>query len=353
MKTVLFFKRNSLEVYVSTSEGPKGKLEFPVEIVKYEEIIDEVKFEALVTSFLQKELGSGQKVVILLSRDVVFQKTVPIKENIVEKDEVEKFTSAIPFDASKAVTVKVNAANGLNLIATNKKLYLPIVTACEKLSSRVESVVPAPIFGVGDAPVLTEKDISQIFKNSKLVEASNFLLTQTEGDLQADQAGSKSFVRDRKNLLFVVFAVLFIVIAVSALVYTKQKRQAVSEKKAVEITQVSPTPAATEESTVSAKDEEVSKEALKIQILNGTGVAGQAQDLADLLKSDGFGEITLGNVSAKGDKKTTVGLKESVSSIIKDEVTKKLEDLFETVEAVTLSESEFDIEITTGNLKPS
>ena len=347
---ILFLKRDSLELYIADSEGPKNRLLFPPEILKYEEILDTAKFESTIASFLQKEIAPNQKVTVLLSPDILFQKTIALKDNNLEESETQKFAGEIPFDSAKTATIKVALEDKVTLIATNKRLYLPIVASVEKLASQVQAVIPASLFGISGTLPLAKNDISQIFGNSKLIHASNFLLSQPDTGLQTDQEGSKSFAKNNKKFLLVIFAVLIIAGGASFL-FIKQNRQAVSPKNEAEITQVSPTPTSAEESTTAAEIEEISKEALKIQILNGTGVEGQAQDLADLLTSDGFSDIILGNSATADNTQTTAAFKDSISQTVKDNFVQKLEAIFETVEAETLQESDFDIEITTGKLK--
>src|SRR3989344_5783413 len=207
-KVILFLKRDSVELYTADGEGPKNRLSFPPEIIKYEEILDEAKFESLIGAFLQKEIAANQKVTILLSPDILFQKTISSPDKTIQESEVQKFADEIPFDISKTATVKIPTTDGLNLIATNKKLYLPIVTACEKLNSQIEAVIPASLFGITKNLPLAKNDIDQILNNSKLVNASNFLLSQPETDPQIDQEGSKSFIKKNKNILFIVLAAL-------------------------------------------------------------------------------------------------------------------------------------------------
>ena len=349
-KVILFLKRDSVELYIADNDGPKNRFPFPPEIIKYEEILDEAKFESLITSFLQKELAPNQKVTILLSPDILFQKTISSPDKTIQESEVKKFTDEIPFDASKTATIKLPTTDGLNLIATNKKLYQSIATAVEKINSEVEAVIPSTLFGITKNLPLTKDDISKITNNSKLANASNFLLSQQDTDSQIDQEGSKSFAKNNKNILLIVFAVLIIIVGIS-FVFIKQKKQAVSPKKVAEITQVSPILTPAEESTTAAEIEEISKNALKIQILNGTGIAGQAQNLADLLSADNFINISLGNSENKQDTSTTVSFKENVAETIRSSLVQKLEEIFETVQVENLQESAFDIEITTGKLK--
>ena len=349
-KVILYLKRDSVELYIENIEGPKNRLSFPPEILKYEEILDEAKFESTIASFLQKEIAPNQKVTILLSPDILFQKTISSPDKTIQESEIKKFTDEIPFDASKTATIKLLTTDGLNLIATNKKLYLSIATSVEKLNSQVEAVIPSTIFGITKNQELAKNDIAQILKNPKLVNASNFLLAQAETDPQFDQEAPKSFAKSKKNIMLIFFAVLIIVAGIS-FVFIKQKKQAVSSEKETEIIQVSPMPSPAEESTTAAEIEEISKDNLKIQILNGTGIAGQAQDLADLLSLDNFTNISLGNSENKQDTSATVSFKENVAETIKSNLIQKLEEIFAEVQVKTLQESDFDIEITTGKLK--
>ena len=98
---ILFLKRDSLELYIADSDGPKNRLLFPPEIIKYEEILDEAKFESLIASFLGHEIAPNQKVTILLSPDILFQKTISSPDKTIQESEVKKITDEIPFDVSK------------------------------------------------------------------------------------------------------------------------------------------------------------------------------------------------------------------------------------------------------------
>ena len=217
------------------------------------------------------------------------------------------------------------------------------------LIRQIEAFSPATLFGIAKNLQLTKNDIAQILRNPKLVNAGNFLLAQQDADPQIDQEESKSFIKNNKNILFIILAALIIISGIS-FVFIKQKKQAVSPKKEAEITKVSPIPTPAEESTTAAEIGEISKDVLKIQILNGTGIAGQAQDLADLLKSDGFGDVTLSNSPTTDNTQAKVSFKDRVPQIVKDDLTQKLEEIFETVQVETLQESDFDIAITTGKL---
>ena len=73
--------------------------------------------------------------------------------------------------------------------------------------------------------------------------------------------------------------------------------------------------------------------------------------MADLLKSDGFGDVTLSNSPTTDNTQAKISFKDRVPQIVKDDLTQKLEEIFETVQVETLQESDFDIAITTGKLK--
>src|SRR3989344_4360136 len=349
-KIILFLKRDSLELYSTGFDGPKNKLAFPPDVVKYEEIVNETNFANLVSTFLQKEIAPNQKVTVLLSPDILFQKTIALKDNNLEESETQKFAGEIPFDSAKTATIKVALEDKVTLIATNKRLYLPIVASVEKLASQVQAVIPASLFGISGTLPLAKNDISQIFGNSKLIHASNFLLSQPDTGSQTDQEESESLKKSHKYIFFILLVVLIIIAGLS-FVFIRQKKSKDSPKEETAIAQTSPKPTPSEESTAAAEIEEISKEDLKIQILNGTGVAGQAQDLADLLKSDGFGDVTLSNSPTTDNTQAKVSFKDRVPQTIRSNLTQKLEEIFETVQVETLMESGFDIKITTGKLK--
>jgi len=106
----------------------------------------------------------------------------------------------------------------------------------------------------------------------------------------------------------------------------------------------SPTPAA----------EPVDKSEIKIEVLNGTGVAGGAGFLKSALEEIDFSEIEVGNADSQTATSTSVTYARDLSTVISDDITAKLEELYESVETkVGAVSGGFDVRIITGERKAS
>ncbi len=89
----------------------------------------------------------------------------------------------------------------------------------------------------------------------------------------------------------------------------------------------------------------------KIQVLNGSGVAGQAVVIRDLLEKEGAKEVVTDNADSFDNKNTEIQFKKEV----KEEVFAKLKEIlsnYTVVKKDTLSKSsDYDIVITLGTKK--
>lgn len=104
-----------------------------------------------------------------------------------------------------------------------------------------------------------------------------------------------------------------------------------------------PTPVATETPAP------IDRESVSIQILNGTGITGEANYLEEQIKKLGYTKTDKGNNSSQDETATTVTFASSVSQGIKDEITDKLKELYNDVKTSSSSlGAGIDIRIVTG-----
>jgi len=217
-KVIIYLKRNSLELVKSQKDSQSAHLDFPADIAKWEEIIDRAKFESLLSSFLLKEITKGAKVIILLSDEVVFQKSFPIGQIVTDGD-FQKFVAAIPFDPQNLSAKQVKTQNELYFIGTNKTLYEILVGLLEKNKVKVQAVVPATIFGINDP--LISNNLSNITSNSKLLKSANFLgKADTHDNLPAKSKIENIRNKNVTQAIFGIFAILLFSTA-AALLYTR------------------------------------------------------------------------------------------------------------------------------------
>lgn len=115
----------------------------------------------------------------------------------------------------------------------------------------------------------------------------------------------------------------------------------------------SPTPEAmgeTVEPTPEASIEPIAKDEVKIQILNGTGISGEASFLQGVLQKLGYSIIDVGNATSQdGAKKTTeVVFSSELDDSTKSEIQTKLEAEYQDVKVSSTTSTNVDIKITTG-----
>lgn len=121
----------------------------------------------------------------------------------------------------------------------------------------------------------------------------------------------------------------------------------VQNKTSEPVQTTSPTPVS------SSTPKAVSKSSVNIEIQNGTGITGEAAYLQNLLKDIGYTKISVGNASNQDATITTVTFSKSLSSDVVDELTKKLQSIYQEVSVKTSNASTVDALIVTGTRKGS
>lgn len=160
--------------------------------------------------------------------------------------------------------------------------------------------------------------------------------------------------RSKKTYLLIALAVALVVGLIGGGMVISQKAFAPKPTPSPSpILAPSPTPLPTPEATQSAT---LSKEDLadyKVQILNGSGVAGEAGKVEALLKAEGFSEITPGNAENFDYEETEVHLDQDVDDQVFDVVERALEDQFTVTRYPTpmTDQAEYDIVIIVGTRK--
>jgi len=97
---------------------------------------------------------------------------------------------------------------------------------------------------------------------------------------------------------------------------------------------------------------EVGKSEVSINVLNGTGISGEAKHLQGILAGMGFEKIETGNADSEEFESTQVSFSSKVPETLRTEVVDKLKSTYEGVKVVDKSPSgDFDIEVITG-LRP-
>lgn len=87
---------------------------------------------------------------------------------------------------------------------------------------------------------------------------------------------------------------------------------------------------------------------VSIEVQNGTGISGEAAYLQTQLGGLGYTNIKVGNASSQGGSATEVTFASSVPQAVVNEITQKLNSIYQSVTTTTSSSATTDIVIVTG-----
>jgi len=153
--------------------------------------------------------------------------------------------------------------------------------------------------------------------------------------------GNRRKRKINKNLIVVAVAVILL----SVLGYF------ILEDGELVLSPEEPTPTLVEERvtpTSTPTPKLINKDEIKIEVLNGTGIGGQAAFLQDKLEGLDYGNIEVGNANTQDNSETEVVFERSVADEVKEEIIEILEELYKEVDVSTSSLDGFDIQIIAG-----
>lgn len=349
---LILVKKNRLELF--TDKASK-ELIYPQNLVQNLEILDIVNFEKSLSQFFKSSLANKNKVLIVLSEELLFSKTFPLITDVQIDQMVSDFVESVPFSPNKVSYKKISRQSELILISTNKDFYVAVKKALEDTGVEIMAVVPISSFkdnlGFEDDSIDTSM-AKKILGDKNLIKASDFL-SDEEGQIK-QSVMHKSFSSIYLIILGVLLigsvailgAVAFDLIPNPLSLLEKDKKEEVKKvipEKTPPIKEASPS---SKEASQSAK----LKEELTIQILNGSGIAGQAGSLKEQLEALGFKNIETGNTEKEDQTETTAFFSDQVSSEDRQEIVDELESTFEKVtEQEGPEDLEFDVRVETGS----
>lgn len=340
----IYIQKNSLTFY---DEGDENRLEFPVDIISNGDIIDPAKYEKLVEDFIATKNIKKQQILLILAEEVVFKKIIPSANMKISNDNIDDFINMIPFEREKLVKKTLKLNEDIYIFAANRQLFEKIINILEKFSFEILAVVPLPIYSPENK--LTEDIIEKIFKEKQLLKEANFL--------SDDQPQDKSTLG--KGIPFIIVFLIMIIFILGFLLINGNFKFSIpflmeDTKLVLESPQIQANPISTESSTPKISSPSAIKNAdqLKVVVLNGTGITGQASKIKDLLTQFNLSNIETDNAQGIFAKDTIVIFSQSVAEELQVKITTLLEENFDTVSPQkNISSQSADILITTGKPK--
>lgn len=201
-----------------------------------------------------------------------------------------------------------------------------------------------------EQPAQTTADTSQEPVKTSQEEVNKWIENYDEKEVPEKKKGAGFF---RIFLIFLIILSLGAVIAGGVYYYQKN----IAGDKTVVIEQ-EPGPAEeieepVVEPTAVPEKEEVDYTELTLQILNGSGIPGEAGAVKDLITDFEFDNIVTGNASSYDYEKTVISFKEDVPKQVYTDIAEAISDTYEVEEeSETLEDSsDYDVIITVGAKK--
>lgn len=349
----LLLKSNSITMY-STDVGEGKTTTFSEGALKHLEIKDEQKFRKEVEDFLDDL--KPQEALLLLAEEVTFQKNIPISDNY--QQEKDEFFDKIPFVKKNVVKKELKTDKEIYFFSTNQELYKTIVEICTHKGWTIDKVIPLAIFpSVKDKSSLSSEEVEQILQSDEVLEKANLIEgeeyvveenSSEKSDDLTDEASDSPKTSKFNTVHLLLGIIIFLLISIMAFgAYQfregfKPKAPSDAQKIIEEAVKASPIASASATPTVPKAD-------LVAQVLNGSGVAGQAGDIADELEELGYENVTTGNSPFDNQEATLVNYSASVSKKDRDEIKGVLELSFgDIITSEASSSAQFDITIITG-----
>lgn len=355
-KGIIYLHRDGFD-YASTDKPEVKHLSFSSDLVLDLEIINVDNLKTAIQSFIGAEKIPPAHALIILGDSVIFSKTLVGKTPEEQNTESKEYLKNVPFEHVVSKIYKTQKET--KIIATNKDFYTAIKSAFES-NGHTFSAVTHQIFFSKDLPseaTLTGAQAKILFGWVDSIKTTeNFLDQPAPVKTESEQILLSAKPQKKKSSLPVLIPVFGILIAIMVVLYLSQQNQNKTlVTKASSQPQVLPsfTPTPTIEPTpaVSTSSASLVSEygSISINILNGSGIAGQAEKTKQILTDVGFKNIETGNASTRTQTRTIVIFSKLLPDEVRTLIVNTLKSSYGAVSAQETQSSEYDVIVTVGS----
>lgn len=344
---LIVLRKKSLEFYNGHDEE-KEILEFPPKVLKKDDIVDWEKFEMLIEEFLARNSLKKQRAIMVLAKDILFEKTIPNTDSAIEEAETAKYLKKIPYEEKDIITKKLKDEQNTYLVSTYKDFYQSIKYILEKFGWVIEQVVPVTMFEDFDSDKTFDyAEVNLILSNKDMLKIGDMISDEAivrPSRIEQGKNEQPGGIFSMHNLILLLSIAAVCGGTFFAILYFNIIKFPATLPGTIAST---PTPMPTSTPTPTP---EFDKGQLSIQVLNGTGTPGQAGDVKETMNALGYTEVETGNAESSENSTTTVVFSKKVPKSAQEEIVAELEKTFADVSS-SQDGSESDIVITTGEEK--
>lgn len=348
MKSIIYIDRANLYFYGGNVHAPLI-FAFKPTTIRDIEVINAEELEKELNDFIKNNKIEPSDAMIIVAHQSSFEKLLDPKTPL-DQIEVQKkqFIDNVPFEQTLSRTFVTT--KGTKIIAVNKALVYLIRDIFNKnhftieVISSIQSLYP-------DADVtFNVATAQQILSKSTAFKQNMFLLHDVE--VPSTDIFEESYGKEKKNnsLLYLI-PVFVVLIGILAWLIIGQ-RTARSSKRAITPTpiqqQIVITPTIPIPSVASESALIIPKDTITIQILNGSGIVGQADEIKSVLEKEDYDQITTGNAPSLQSSRTLIIFKSRIPTSQREEIMTLVANIAGDVTTQQNEEIDTDILITTA-----
>jgi len=339
-KLLVYFSKTHLFIYTKDITIPI-RLEFEPDTIQDMERINKDWIRLNLKGLLSKSKLKNSKAVLLLSKDIVFDKLINEELEEAKIKETTEFVEHIPLDTTLIRYKEFIKDDNVLVAATNKELYLTVVEILAEYGIEVTSVLPEIVFNKVD---FNRSFIVELFKQKDLLEYGNFL----------DKNPKKQAITAR-TLIILGVVILLLGIGIGTGAYLIHKKGFQFEAVRNTLKEVTPKEELKIEEKAEVTEEKKSKQVknkdeVSVAIFNGMGIPGFAGKVATLINNAGFKSTTTANADKFNYTNTLIELSPDVDESLVDEIRDALKEDLKSFEIKKSLDTPKSIRVTTGEV---
>lgn len=361
-KMVLFLTPSQM-VFFGSNIKNMAVLPLKPDALRDLEIVDKDVLGTQITSFIQTNKIQPANIVILLSSAYIFSKNFPpVSAQYTAdqlKSDIDLFQNYVPFQNPLIKTI--TTPKGTTVLVANGDIFIDFKQIFEPLNFSVDAIAPLAMIdsSVGDnfSPKIGQTALSKpdLLKQNGFSTQEYLHADVPEETELTEEEEAKAKTNKSTFLLIGVFTLLLVVLGVMLYMQQLSNNKPATPNISVTPTNavvptvpVSLTPtvtASTASATLTASDKSI-----LIQILNGSGIPGQADQLKNELQNEGFTNIQTGNAPNVRLPKTLIVFSKKVSPTAREFISKKVEENFGDVSTQESETIQSDVVVTTTTI---
>lgn len=352
MKSVIYIDRNNLYFYGSNVHTPLT-LPFQPTVVRDIEVINGEELEKQLNDFIKNNKIEPSEALLIIAHQSSFEKIIDPKTPPDQLETAKKqFLDNVPFEQTLSKSFTTN--KGTKIIAVNKDLVYLIRDIFNKNHFNVEIIASIAVLYPDEDVAFNSALAQQILNKYSQFKQNMFLLKDVE--VASTDMFEESYGKEKKNAtLYYLIPVFIILIGVLVWLVISQRSSRRTNRNTATPTpvrasaRVSPTITIEPTQPKATVEAALAKNTVQIQVLNGSGIAGQADDVRETLEEQGYTQVTTGNASTLQSSRSLIVFNSRVPVTQQEEIAELVSAITGEVSTQVNNEIDVDVLITTSS----